>query len=137
MRITFHSYIKTFKLNRKSHLKKWIQTIIEKNKKVPGNIFYSFVSDEEILKTNIQFLKHNTYTDIITFNYNDGKVINSEIFISIERVHENAKILNENFEDELHRVMIHGILHLLGYSDKTKKEKELIRKKENEYLKLL
>ena len=137
MRITFHSYIKTFKLNKKSHLKKWIQTIIEKNKKVPGNIFYSFVSDEEILKTNIQFLKHNTYTDIITFNYNDRKVINSEIFISIERVRENAKILNENFEDELHRVMIHGILHLLGYSDKTKKEKELIRKKENEYLKLL
>ena len=87
-----------------------------------------------MLKKNIKYLDHETLTDIITFNYCEGKVISSDIMISIERVMENSSIFENSFSEELNRVMIHGILHLIGYNDKTDSEKEIIRKKEDYYV---
>ena len=123
-----------FNLKNKTSLKNWIAFIIQKEKKELGEINYVFMSDEDLIKTNIEFLNHYTYTDIITFDYSEGELINSDIYISIDRVKENATKFNTTFENELHRVMIHGVLHLCGYKDKSKKDAELMRKKENYYL---
>lgn len=135
--ISFQNQSISFKLPGKTKLKEWIKTITEKEKHILGNINYIFCSDEELLEINIRHLNHNTYTDIITFDYTEEKKISSDIFISIDRVTENAKKFDVSFEDELHRVMIHGILHLCGYKDKTTADAELMRKKENGALKVL
>jgi len=135
--ISFQNQSISFKLPEKTKLKQWIKTITEKEKHILGNINYIFCSDEELLEINIRHLNHNTYTDIITFDYTEEKKISSDIFISIDRVTENAKKFDVSFENELHRVMIHGILHLCGYKDKTKADAELMRKKENGALKVL
>jgi len=108
--------------------------LIENHKE--DRINYIFCDDSYLLKYNIKYLNHNTLTDIITFNYNLGKTISADIFISVERILENAKTFDVTFEDELHRVMIHGVLHLCGYKDKSKDEKALMRKKEDYYLSL-
>ncbi len=134
--ISFQNQSISFKLAEKTKLKQWIKTITEKEKYILGNINYIFCSDEELLEINIRHLNHNTYTDIITFDYTEGKKISSDMFISIDRVTENAKKFDVSFEDELHRVMIHGILHLCGYKDKTTADAELMRKKENGALKV-
>jgi probable rRNA maturation factor len=134
MAISFTSQNIKFNLKKKTALKSWISFIIQKEKKELGEINYVFMSDEELIKTNIEFLDHHTYTDIITFDYCEGELINSDIFISIDRVKENAKTFDTTFENELHRVMIHGVLHLCGYKDKSKKDAELMRKKENSSL---
>ena len=136
MPISFNKQSIVFKLKEKAKLKLWIKFITEKEKHIIGIINYVFCSDSELLEINIKHLNHNTLTDIITFDYTEGSKINSDIFISIERVTENAKKFNVSFEEELHRVMIHGILHLCGYKDKTKSDSELMRKKENVALKL-
>lgn len=135
MAITFHNQNTEFKLKQGPKIKAWVKRIVELEKYKTGNINFVFTTDEDLLKTNQQFLKHNTYTDIITFDYNEGKVIHSDILISIDRVEENAKKLGIEFREELKRVMIHGILHLCGYKDKTKAASELMRKKENWALK--
>ena len=135
MAISFSNDGITFNLKRKSELKTWIKLIIEKEKFLLGNLNYVFTSDESLLKINIDYLKHNTYTDIITFNYNEGKKVNGDIFISIDRVKDNAEKFNVSFEEELHRVIIHGVLHLCGYKDKSKVDAALMRKKENQSLK--
>lgn len=137
MAISFSNDNITFNLKRKSELKTWIKSIIEKEKHVLGNLNYTFVSDESLLKINIEYLKHNTYTDIITFNYNEGKKVSGDIFISVDRVKENAQKFDVSFEEELHRVIIHGVLHLCGYKDKTKTDSDLMRSKENASLRLL
>lgn len=134
--ISFHNQTIDFKLKEKTKLKQWIKLITEKEKHTLGNIAYVFCSDDELLEINIKHLNHNTLTDIITFDYTENNKINSDIFISIDRVLENAKKFNTAFENELHRVMIHGILHLCGYKDKTKSDADLMRKKENWALKL-
>lgn len=134
MAISFTSQNIKFNLKNKTALKSWIAFIIQKEKKELGEINYVFMSDEDLIKTNIEFLDHHTYTDIITFDYCEGELINSDIFISVDRVKENAKTFNTSFENELHRVMIHGVLHLCGYKDKSKKDAELMRKKENNSL---
>lgn len=131
MAIHFYNERIDFKLKNKSKLKSWIKQIIELEKKTLGTINYIFTSDEELLKKNIQFLNHNTLTDIITFDYCEGKHLNGDIFISIERVTENAQKFEVTFGEELHRVIIHGALHLCGYKDKTKLDAETMRKKEN------
>jgi len=131
MAINFYNEHIDFKLKNKSNLKRWIKQIIELEKKTLGTINYIFTSDEELLQKNIQFLNHSTLTDIITFDYFEGKHLNGDIFISIERVMENAKKFAVTFEEELHRVIIHGALHLCGYKDKTKLDAETMRKKEN------
>ena len=101
-----------------------------------GHLNFVFTNDETILKTNIQFLNHNTYTDIITFDYCEDNLISGDIIISTERVQENAKKFNAEFDTELKRVVIHGVLHLCGYKDKTAKDSEVMRKKENQALSL-
>ena len=101
-----------------------------------GDINYIFCSDNYLHQINFQYLDHDTFTDIITFDQSDKDQIEGDIFISIDRVHENANERNISFVNELHRVMIHGILHLLGYNDKTPKEKQLMREKEDECLSL-
>ncbi len=134
--ISFQNQSISFKLKEKARLKSWIKTVTEKEKHRLGDINYIFCSDDELLEINIQHLNHNTYTDIITFDYTEGDKISSDIFISVDRVEENAKKFKVSFEEELHRVMIHGILHLCGYKDKSKADAELMRKKENGALKL-
>lgn len=134
--VSFFNQSISFKLKEKNKLKQWIKAITEKEKHQLGQINYIFCSDDELLEINIRHLNHNTLTDIITFDYTEGKTIHSDIYISIERVEENAKKFKVTFEEELHRVMIHGILHLCGYKDKTKADAELMRKKENGALKL-
>jgi rRNA maturation RNase YbeY len=99
-----------------------------------GDISIILVDDAEILNINNKYLKHNYYTDIITFDYTKDRTISGDLYISIERVCENAEQYNTKVNDELNRVIIHGLLHLCGYKDKTKKQVSLIRKKENYYL---
>ncbi len=134
MAISFTSQHKKFKLLKSAAIKKWIDVVIKKEKRKLGEIHYVFVSDEELLEMNKQFLKHNTYTDIITFDYSEGKTINGDIFISIDRVKDNATKFKTEFNDELHRVIVHGVLHLCGYKDKTKKDAALMRKMEENSL---
>ncbi len=106
-----------------------------KEGKNPNDINFIYCSDEYLLELNKSSLNHDYYTDIITFDYCEGKEVSGDLFISIDRVRENANEMNLTFEDELHRVMIHGVLHLCGYKDKTKKDAETMREKENFYLK--
>ena len=129
--ISFQNQSISFKLKDKTKLKLWIKAIVDTEKHVLGNLNYIFCSDDELLEINIKHLNHNTFTDIITFDYTEDKKISSDIFISIDRVVENSKKFDTSFENELHRVMIHGVLHLCGYKDKTKPDAELMRKKEN------
>jgi len=135
MPIIFNNQNTSFKLKNVSKIKSWIKTSIEKEKRKLGNINFVFTTDKDLLKLNQQFLKHDTLTDIITFDYCEGKIIHSDIMISVERVEENAKKLNIDFNQEIKRVMIHGVLHLCGYKDKSKADKELMRKRENLALK--
>lgn len=130
----------SFVLKNKALLKKWITLVIEKKKKKTGAINFIFCSDSYLLDINQNYLKHNTFTDIITFDYSknqQNKPISGDIFISIERVKENANKYDVSFENELHRIIIHGILHLLGYTDKKKADKEEMTKAENNCLLLL
>ena len=135
MPITFPVEKIKFNLKKKITIKLWIAKVLRLEKKQVGQINFLFTNDEEILKKNIQFLKHNTYTDIITFNYCKDKIINGDIIISIDRVKENAEKFKSDFEEELKRVLIHGVLHLCGYNDKKTADTELMRKKENWALK--
>jgi rRNA maturation RNase YbeY len=133
-KISFSNADKKLTLKNKKNIAQWIISTIEKEKKECGQIAYIFCSDDYLLDLNQRFLNHNTYTDIITFDYSEGKTLNGEIYISIDRVKENAKNFEVDFETELLRVIIHGALHLAGYKDKTKEQKEKMRKKEDQYL---
>ncbi|MDB3865841.1 rRNA maturation RNase YbeY [bacterium] len=113
---------------------RWISKIINDQKREEGEISYIFCDDQYLHKLNLEFLNHDTLTDIISFDNSLGNQINGDIFISIERVKENADTYKTNFEDELHRVIIHGVLHYCGFNDKTKAEATLMRKKEDEAL---
>lgn len=136
MAILFQNQNTEFKLFHKQSIKLWIKRVIESEKKKLGHLNFVFTNDETILKTNIQFLNHNTYTDIITFDYCENNLISGDIIISTERVQENAKKFNADFDTELKRVVIHGVLHLCGYKDKTAKDSEFMRRKENQALAL-
>lgn len=135
MAISFQEQQIKFKLQDKSKIKSWIKKIIQLEKKKPGQINFVFTTDEEILKANMQYLKHSTYTDIITFDYCEDNLINGDILISVERVKENAEKFKSTFDLEIKRVMIHGVLHLCGYKDKTGKDAALMRERENWALK--
>ena len=124
----------SYNLKQKIRLRNWItNTIKEENKRI-GELTFIFCSDAYLLSINQEYLNHNTYTDIITFNNSEDDRIIGDIFISLERVHENALRFKVSEQDELHRVMIHGTLHLLGYTDKGKDAKALMTSKENYYL---
>jgi len=138
--ITFHTEDIKFSLKNKTILKKWISSVIEKKKRKPGDLNFIFCSDEHLLGINRQYLNHDTYTDIITFDYSKEDVklpVSGDIFISIDRVKENAGKFSKSFENELHRIIIHGTLHLLGYKDKTKAAKQEMTMEEDKCLKLL
>lgn len=109
----------------------WIESVVKKERKILGDLQYVFCSDEFLHGINIQYLNHDTLTDIITFDYTSGDVVSGEVYISIERVKENAESLGNSFEDELDRVIIHGVLHLCGYLDKTAEQKKVMRGKED------
>jgi len=127
--IDFNS-ITEFKLEDESEVSKWISSIISAEGFEEGEISYVFCDDEYLLKLNVEFLDHDTLTDIISFDYSLGKQIHGEIYISTERVLENASEFETSFTNELHRVIIHGILHYCGYKDKTEQDKLIMRKKE-------
>lgn len=117
--------------------KLWIQQVIRKEGKIPGDISYNFCNDVYMLEQNKAFLNHDTYTDIITFDECVGDVISGSILISIDRVEENASKFGKTFENELLRVVVHGTLHLCGYKDKSEEEAKVMRQKEDESLALL
>ena len=117
-------------------VKKWIDKLIVQYKKKTGDINYIFCSDNYLLEINKQYLNHDFYTDIVTFDYCEGEMISGDIFISLDRVAENAKLYDSQ-KTELYRVMIHGVLHLIGLEDHSDEEKNLMRKAEDEALNLL
>lgn len=123
-----------FQLINLKGIRLWISDIISSEGFEEGDITYVFCDDEYLNRINIKFLDHDTLTDIISFDNTIGKQVHGEIYISTDRVRDNAKDFEVTLEDELHRVMIHGVLHFCGYNDKTQEEKQLIRKKENEAL---
>jgi rRNA maturation RNase YbeY len=134
--ITFQKQEVQFRLQGISRLKNWISAVVTKEKKECGNLSFVFMDDQTLLSHNQQFLGHDTYTDIITFDYREGKQVNGDILISVERVRENAGKFDVAFDTELRRVMIHGVLHLCGYKDKKKEDQVVMRKKENAALRL-
>ncbi len=134
MNINYFAEEVEYSIEKKEALNKWIEaTIIEENFSC-GDINIIFTSDKYLLEINKKYLSHNYYTDIITFSYNDNDIINGDIFISIDTVRKNAEKFNVSDEKEIHRVIIHGILHLVGYHDKTDEEQEEMTKKENYYI---
>ena len=134
--ISFQS-VGTFSLKTESALIKCIRSLVKQELREIGDITFVFCDDNYLHKINLEFLDHDTYTDIITFDYSAGNEIVSEVYISVDRVAENAKKFSQTFENEIHRVIVHGVLHLCGYNDKLAEEKQIMRDKENHYLSLL
>ena len=125
-----------FEFQEKKSFDTWIRKVISSEEKQLGEINYIFCDDHYLYKINLKFLDHDTYTDIISFDNSEGDELNGDIFISTDRVTENAKEYNVDFSEELKRVIIHGILHLCGYGDKTESEAALMRQKEDEKIAL-
>lgn len=120
-----------FDISNQEEYRLWLLSVIESEQKTLGELTYVFCSDEYLLDINQSYLQHDTLTDIITFDYTEGDSISTEIYISIDRVKENAEEFGVDFEKELKRVMAHGVLHCCGYKDLTQEEKDLMRAKEN------
>ena len=112
----------------------WLENLIISENKKPGEINYIFCDDDYLLKVNQDYLAHDYYTDIITFDYVKGKTISGDIFVSLPRILDNASTLSQDFESEFRRVLTHGLLHLCGYKDKTEEEESTMRQKENFYI---
>lgn len=134
--ITFNSET-TFNLQNEAKTTTWIERVVVSEGFAIGEINYIFCDDAYLNHINKEFLKHDSFTDIISFDYSLGKQISGDIYISIERVLDNAEKYNVTFENELRRVMIHGVLHYMGYKDKTTEEKKVMRLKENTSIYLL
>lgn len=128
------NYETDFKIDKELIMQEWISSCIEKYNFEEGELNYIFCDDEYLHKLNVEFLEHDTLTDIISFDYTMGKVISGDLFISIERVRENATKFSESFEKELIRVIVHGVLHYCGFKDKNEEEKSAMRNAENECL---
>ena len=126
-----------FELKNEGQLKSWLEKCIKVRGFKLGEINYIFCDDDDLLKLNVEFLKHDTLTDIISFDYSLGKLINGDIYISVERVMENAVEFSQRVENEINRVMIHGLLHYMGFKDKSEKEQEEMREQEDICLSLL
>ncbi len=135
-KISFQS-ADTFSLKTEPKVIKCIELLAKEELREIGGIAFVFCDDNYLHKINLEFLKHDTFTDIITFDYSAGNEIISEIYISVDRVADNAKKYSQTFEDEIHRVIIHGVLHLCGYKDRLAEDKQIMRDKENHYLSLL
>ena len=128
------NYETDFLLENVTGISKWISGVISSEGFKEDEINYVFCDDEYLHKINVEFLNHDTLTDIISFDYSVGKIIQGDIFISIERVKDNAEDFKVSFDDELKRVIVHGVLHYCGYKDKTEADAETMRDKENHYL---
>ncbi|MDO6759659.1 rRNA maturation RNase YbeY [Tamlana sp. 2_MG-2023] len=131
------NYETDFKIASEDKISKWITGMIASEKHKLEEINYVFCDDDYLHKLNVEFLNHDTLTDIISFDYSIGKIIQGDIFISVERVIDNANEYNVAFNEEINRVIIHGVLHYCGYKDKTDEEAKLMREKENYYLSIL
>ena len=134
--IYFNDLDSSCRIKNRKGVREWISSVISSNGKKLGNIGVIICSDDYLLDLNNQYLDHNYYTDIITFDYTEKDVIGGDLFISYDRVKENAKTYDSSFDNELYRAMVHGVLHCVGYNDNTKEEKERIRKAENLKLKM-
>lgn len=130
------NYETGFELENEEHYEDWIIRVIESEDKTAGEVNYIFCDDEYLLQKNIEFLDHDTLTDIISFDYTMGNLISGDVFISVERVRDNAQDYNVAFDEELKRVMAHGVLHYCGYKDKSEEDSALMRSKEEEKIKL-
>jgi len=135
--ITFYSENITLPKIPKRKIAAWIKFVAQNYGKKIGEIAYIFCNDEKILEINKQYLKHDFYTDIITFDYSEKDKISGDIFISLDTVKSNSEKFNTLYDNELYRVIIHGILHLCGQNDKTPEEEKVMRKKEDEALFLI
>lgn len=137
MSIQFFSEDVPFPNLKKRVTSSWIKRVIGLEGKSVGDISFIFCSDNYLLDVNRKYLQHDYFTDIITFDYVENSRISGDIFISVDRVKDNSVQFNTSFDDELHRILIHGVLHLLGYKDKKKEDKKLMTEKEDFYLKVL
>ena len=126
------NYETDFNLDNEEAIEAWLGNVIVSEKKKVGEINYIFCDDEYLHKINVEYLDHDTLTDIISFDYSMGKELHGDIFVSVERVKDNATDFNVSFEEELKRVLVHGILHYCGYKDKGEAEELLMRSKEDE-----
>jgi len=133
--VTFN-YETDFELGDEPRYTDWISRLIKSENKKEGEISYVFCDDEYLHNINVQYLQHDTLTDIISFDYSVGNEINGDIFISVERVQDNAKDFGVPFEEEILRVMAHGVLHYCGYKDKSPEEEQIMREKENEKIEM-
>jgi probable rRNA maturation factor len=131
-----YNYETDFTLSNEDVYSDWIESVVASEGKSLGEISYIFCNDEYLLEINQQYLDHDTLTDIISFDYTENDIISGDIFISIERVQDNANDLRVSFEEELKRVIIHGVLHYCGYKDKSESEEVLMRAKEDEKIKM-
>ena len=136
--ITYHNLIPgKYSIEQEEKITRWIQQVIENEGFKPGEVVYIFGSDKYINGINKRYLNHDTFTDIITFQESvNQEIISGEIYISLDRIVENAKLFNVTVDNELSRVLVHGVLHLMGYNDKTESEKRVMRSKENYYINL-
>lgn len=137
MAITFQTENVALPKIKKRETTNWLKTVAERYHKKTGEIAYLFCNDAKILEINRQYLQHDFYTDIITFDYSEGNIISGDIFISLDTVRSNSQMYHTDFETELHRVMIHGVLHLCGINDQSEAEKKEMRAAENSALDLL
>ena len=131
-----YAIIGKFELAKQDHISSWVNFVLDEEGRELGEINYILCDDDYLLGINVKTLKHNTLTDIISFDYSLGNVVSGDVYVSYDRVRDNADNLEIPFVDELHRVMIHGILHYCGYKDKSDDEKALMRSKEDYYLSL-
>lgn len=128
------NYESEFTLDNEEAIASWLSAVIVSENKTLGEINYIFCDDEYLHKINLEYLNHDTLTDIISFDYTMGNEVGGDIFVSVERVLDNSKDYNTSFEDELKRVLVHGVLHYCGYKDKSEEDQALMRSKENEKL---
>lgn len=137
MAIIFDNQHPSISIPNSNKLTNWLNLVAKSESYIMGRLSYTFFTDAALLKVNQDFLQHDTYTDIITFDYNKDNMVIGEIYISLDRVKENANINNQLFLHEFCRILVHGLLHLLGYKDKTPEEKLEMTSKEDLYLSLL
>jgi len=126
------NYETDFELSDETAFEKWLSDVIVSENKTEGEINYVFCDDDYLHKINVEYLQHDTLTDIISFDYSVGNELHGDVFVSVERVADNAKDFNVSFDEELKRVIVHGILHYCGYKDKSESDEQLMRSKENE-----
>ncbi|BDS13729.1 rRNA maturation RNase YbeY [Aureispira anguillae] len=136
MQLTFYSEDIDFELAEVEKIKNWLKGVIKNENWTLGGLTYIFCSDAYLHKMNVEHLDHDTYTDVITFQYSE-EVVEGDVFISVERTNENATTFGVSAAHELYRVMVHGLLHLMGYKDKSPADKTLMTAKENQYLQVL